>query len=78
MPESVTYYHRDGKDYAVFAYDLDTLHVLLAYLEEVQNFATLIDPTLQSYDDMRHDVNVAIAHLAMRKGGSGAEDSNAL
>ena len=32
MPEPVTYYSRDGKDYAVFAYDLIELYALSVWI----------------------------------------------
>ncbi len=51
MPESVTYYHRDGKDYAVFAY----------------NLLELYEMTVREGDQTPKDVWEAIRHLEGRQ-----------
>lgn len=53
MPEPVTYYSRDGKDYAVFPLDIDELEALVGYIPVC--------------DRMRADYVEALAHLAGRR-----------
>ncbi len=53
MPESVTYYHRDGKDYAVLLLEIDELEALLGYIPD--------------HDRMREDYVEALAHLVGRR-----------
>lgn len=59
MPEPLTYYNRDGKDYAVFAYDLAELYALSVWIP--------------LSDAASRDVWEAIQHLQGRKRHAGDE-----
>lgn len=60
MPESVTYYQRDGKDYAVFAWDIDDLWWAEERLSAGLRAAHLLD------DPLYAQVWEAIKHLEAR------------
>lgn len=62
MPEPVTYYSRDGKDYAVFAYDLIELYALSVSMGDLTS----------------QDVWDAIRHLEGRQRGVQKEDPDAV
>ncbi len=52
MPESISYYMRHGKEYAVLPLDIDELRGLIEYIPH--------------YDAMRQEYEEALAHLEKR------------
>ena len=60
MPESISYYVRDGKEYAVLPLDIEELRGLIEYIPH--------------YDAMRPDYEEALAHLEHRSARVGDPD----